>query len=153
MNPTDEVDDLLTRAGARWRADQPSAPEPDLDRMLGGRKRPRAWVPALAAASVAAIAAAALTVLPGGDQRPTADTAPSVAQSNQTGTPAVRTEQTGRSNDDLLVRPGDKVEVSGEVIAAPGKPVVFCPPRITPPWATCPARSRRPVARRTSPSR
>ena len=41
MNPTDEVDDLLTRAGARWRADQPSAPEPDLDRMLGGRKRPR----------------------------------------------------------------------------------------------------------------
>ena len=72
MNPTDEVDDLLTRAGARWRADQPSAPEPDLERMLGGCRRPRGWVPALAAASVAAIAAAALTVLPGGDKEPVA---------------------------------------------------------------------------------
>jgi hypothetical protein len=126
MNPTDEVDDLLTRAGARWRADQSSAPEPDLERMLGGRRRPRAWVPALAAASVAAIAAAALTVLPDGGQDPTTGTTPSVAQSNQPETPQVRTEQTGQPNDDLLVRPGDKVQAGGEIIAVPGQAPVFC---------------------------
>lgn len=124
MNPTDEVDDLLTRAGARWRADQPSVPEPDLERMLGGRRRPRAWVPALAAASVVAIAAAALSVLPNGGEAP----APPTAQSNQAETPQVRAEGTTPSNDDLLVRPGDKVQVSGDIIAVPGKPVVFCPP-------------------------
>ncbi|MFI7064141.1 hypothetical protein ACIBL3_24350 [Kribbella sp. NPDC050124] len=116
MNPTDEVDDLLARAGARWRADQPSAPEPDLDRIMGGRRRPRAWVPALAAASVAAIAAAALTVLPGGNQEPTAgtsETPQSFAEGNQ---------------DDLLVRDGDRVRVGGQVIAVPGKDPVYCPP-------------------------
>ncbi|WP_433161145.1 hypothetical protein [Kribbella sp. CA-247076] len=126
MNPTDEVDDLLRRAGARWRADQPSAPEPDLDRMLAGRRRPRAWVPALAAASVAAIAAAALTVLPGG-REPT----PPVAESNQSQTPQLRTAQAAPSNDDLLVRPGDRVQVSGEIIAEPGKAPVFCTPHVT----------------------
>jgi hypothetical protein len=129
MKPTDEVDDLLTRAGARWRADQPSAPEPDLDRMLGGRRRPRGWVPALAAASVAAIAAAALTVLPGGDKERPAGTPPSVAQSNQLETAQVRTEQTGPSNDDLLVHPGDKVQAGGEIIAVPGQDAVFCSSR------------------------
>jgi hypothetical protein len=127
MNPTDEVDDLLTRAGARWRADQPSAPEPDLERMLGGRRRPRAWVPALAAASVAAIAAAVLTVLPDGGQKPIAtgdsSTPQSVAQGNQPTAPADPT------NDQLLVRPGDKVEAGGEIIAAPGQAPVFCPSR------------------------
>jgi hypothetical protein len=145
MNPTDEVDDLLTRAGARWRADQPSAPEPDVERMLGGRRRPRAWVPALAAASVAAIAAAALTVLPNGGQP---DPAPPVAQSNQAETPQIRTEQSAPSNDDLLIHPGDKVQVSGEVIAVPGKAAVFCPSRFRTligylpgkePAPTCPA--------------
>ncbi|MEU4604372.1 hypothetical protein AB0F43_15430 [Kribbella sp. NPDC023972] len=128
MNPTDEVDDLLTRAGVRWRADQPSAPEPDLERMLGGRRN-RAWVPALAAASVAAIAAAALTVLPEGGPEPTAGPSQSVAQSNQ---PEARTVQSGSSNDDLLIRPGDKVQVSGDVIAVPGKAPVFCPPLAKP---------------------
>ena len=122
MNPTDEVDDLLTRAGARWRADQPSPPEPDLDHILGGHRGPRRWVPALAAASVAAIAAAALTVLPGGSHRPTgtpastSDTPQSFAQGNQ------------QPNDALLVKPGDKVQVSGQVIAVPGKAAVFCAP-------------------------
>jgi hypothetical protein len=143
MNPSDEVDELLTRAGARWRADQPSAPEPDLDHILGGHRRPRRWVPALAAASVAAIAAAALIVLPGGSKEQVAgpaDTSQSVAQSNQ---PAA-----GASKDDQLIRPGDKVQVSGEVIAAPGKSPVFCPPLAKPavgylpgqePAPTCPA--------------
>ncbi|MEV5964134.1 hypothetical protein AB0L70_20360 [Kribbella sp. NPDC051952] len=120
MNPTDEVDDLLTRAGARWRADQPSAPEPDLDQLVNGRRRPRRWVPALAAASVAAIAAAALTVLPDGSGQsaatPPGGSEQAFAPSNQT------------PNDDLLVKPGDKVRVSGRVVAAPGKPAVFCAP-------------------------
>ena len=136
MNPTDEVDDLLTRAGARWRADQPSPPEPDLEHLLTGGRRPRRWVPALAAASVAVIAAAALTVFPGGDK----GTAPSttgqtVAEGNQA------------PNDDLLVRDGDMVEVGGQVIVAPGQDVVFCAPYPQPlpeppakrPAPSCPA--------------
>lgn len=116
MNPTDEVDDLLTRAGSRWRADQPSPPEPDLDHILNGGNRPRRWIPALAAASIAAIAATALAVLPQDSPKSgPGDASTSVAQGNQT--PA---------NDDLLVRPGDKVQISGQVIAAPGKVPVVC---------------------------
>lgn len=117
MNPTDKVDDLLAKAGAQWRADQPSAPEPDLDRMLN-HKRPRRWVPALAAASVAAIAIAALTVLPGGSE-------PSVAPSTEK--PAVA-QGNSKDPDSLLVRNGDRVEMSGEVIAAPGKSPIYCAP-------------------------
>lgn len=107
---------------------------------MGGRRRPRAWVPALAAASVAAIAAAALTVLPGGEQEPTAgpattsETPQSFAEGNQ---------------DDLLVRDGDRVRVGGQVIAVPGKDPVFCPPLPQPaigwpkgnePAPSCPAQ-------------
>ena len=117
MNPTDKVDDLLAKAGAQWRADQPSAPEPDLDRVLH-HKRPRRWVPALAAASVAAIATAALTVLPGGSE-------PSVAPSTEK--PPVA-QGNGSDPDTLLVRNGDRVEMSGEVIAAPGKSPIYCAP-------------------------
>ncbi|MFI6833421.1 hypothetical protein ACIBG5_40335 [Kribbella sp. NPDC050241] len=133
MNPTDEVDDLLTRAGARWRADQPSAPEPDLEHILGGRRPPRRWVPALAAASVAAIAAAALTVLPDGGQDPaavppaTGDTQQAFAQGNQASTPMPGATQPDPVNDKLLVRAGDKVQAGGEVIAVQGQEPVFCP--------------------------
>jgi hypothetical protein len=122
MKPTDEIDDLLTRAGARWRADQEAPPEPDLEYMLtGGRKPRRRWVPALAAASVAVVAAGVLTVLPSpkpADQAtnpPTAGSPQPFAQGNQ-------------ANDELLVKPGDKVQVSGRIIAAPGKTPVFCLP-------------------------
>ncbi|TCO45446.1 hypothetical protein EV646_10868 [Kribbella antiqua] len=140
MNPTDEVDELLTRAGARWRADQPSAPEPDLDHILGGHRRPRRWVPALAAASVAAIAAAALIVLPDGGKEPLAGTSQSVAESKQ---PA--SAQGEQANDDLLIRPGDKVQVSGQVIAAPGKAPVFCPPLPTPSIGYLPGKEPAPT--------
>jgi hypothetical protein len=144
MNPTDEVDDLLTRAGARWRADQPSAPEPDLQRILGGRRRSRVWIPALAAASVAALAAAALTILPGGDKEPVAGMGDSGGSQ-----PVANGNQTEATNDDKLIRAGDKVHVSGEVIAAPGKPPVFCAPLAKPaigylpgkePAPSCPAQ-------------
>ena len=137
MNPTDEVDELLTRSGARWRADQPSPPEPDLDHILGGGRRPRRWVPALAAASVAAIAAAALTVLPDGSRQPDAgppaagDAPKPFAQGNQQSTPATGATQPDPANDKLLVKAGDKVQVNGEVIAAPGQAPVFCPTRPT----------------------
>ncbi|TDD15472.1 hypothetical protein E1218_31460 [Kribbella turkmenica] len=143
MNPTDEVDELLTQAGARWRAGQASAPEPDLDRIMGGRRRPRAWVPALAAASVAAIAAAALIVLPGGDKEP-------VAGPVTTGGP---TGSLARGNqaphDELLVRDGDRVRVGGRVIAVPGHDPVYCPslphpaigwPKGGEPAPSCPAQ-------------
>jgi len=114
MNPSDEVDDFLAEAGAQWRAGQPSPPEPDLGRITGGGRRPPRWVPALAAAGVAAIAAGALVVLPGSGDSQVTGPEQTVAQSNDPGA--------------LVVRDGDRVEVSGEVIAAPGRPVVFCTP-------------------------
>ena len=111
MKPTDEVDDLLAKAGARWRADQPSAPEPDLDRILRRNRNARRWVPVLAAASVAVIATAALVFLPDKDE---AVPPPPVASSNK---------------DDQVVRNGDKVEVDGQVYAAVGASAgVYCAP-------------------------
>ncbi|TDO35660.1 hypothetical protein EV643_12271 [Kribbella sp. VKM Ac-2527] len=116
MKPTDEVDDLLAQAGARWRAGQPPAPEPDLQRITGPRKpkwrEPKRWVPVLAAASVAAIATAALIVLPGNGDHET------VAPSNET----------PPREHPMQVRAGDKVQVTGQVVAAPGAPVYYCIP-------------------------
>ncbi|WP_020385735.1 hypothetical protein [Kribbella catacumbae] len=132
MNPTDKVDDLLAKAGAEWRAGQPSAPEPDLDRITGAKtsaqKRRRWVVPALAAASVAAIATAALIVLPDG-QEPTVAPPPNT-KAVPTPMTAGGTVQAGKpSPDDLLVRNGDRVEVNGGIIAAPGQQPVYCPSR------------------------
>jgi hypothetical protein len=115
MKPTDEIDDLLTRAGARWRADQDAPPEPDLEYMLTGGRKPRRWVPALAAASVAVVAAGIIAVLPNQQDRPQSPPQ-SFAQGNH------------EPNDELLVKPGDKVQVSGGIIAVPGKTPVFCAP-------------------------
>jgi hypothetical protein len=120
MKPTDEVDDLLTRAGARWRADQ-DAPEPDLGFIQ--RKRSRRWVPVVAAATVAVIGAGLLAAFP--EHRSAGPVVSPrvvelVAHSNE------------QANDALLVKPGDKVRVSGQVIAAPGKQPVFCAPQIDP---------------------
>ncbi|MFF0264272.1 hypothetical protein [Kribbella sp. NPDC004536] len=108
MNPVDEMDDLLRRAGARWRADQELPPEPDLEHIVHGKRK--SWIPALAAAGVAVIAAATLAVLPNhNDPTPAAQPADS-------------------TTDPLLVKPGDKVRVSGQVIAVPGKTPVYCAP-------------------------
>jgi hypothetical protein len=147
MKQTDEVDDLLTRAGARWRADQEAPPEPDLDRMLsGGRGSRRRWVPALAAASVAVIGAGLLTVLPNNDPSPESSTAAPPTAPAASVTPGAR-QPFAEGNDKWLVKPGDKVQVSGEIIAAPGKVPVFCPPLMKPaigyppgkePAPTCP---------------
>lgn len=132
MSPTDEVDDLLTEAGATWRAGQPSPPEPDLDRIIRPKK-PRRWVvPALAAASVAAIATAAIVYLPDRNDEP-----PSVAQGKQSA--AEGKQPTGQGSiaaaqakkHPLQVRNGDRVQVSGKVVAAPNKPVVYCLPVVS----------------------
>ena len=117
MNQTDEVDDLLARAGARWRADQQAPPEPDLEYMLSSGRKNRRWVPALAAASVAVVAAGVISVLP--DPGP-----PATPATPATGAP----QALAQGNDKWLVKPGDKVQVSGEIIAVPGKPPVFCAP-------------------------
>lgn len=158
MNPTDKVDDLLAKAGAQWRATQPSAPEPDLDRITGagagvgteakaeiGERKRRWLVPTLAAASVAAIAVAALTVLPNHGE-PAVAPAPSgnvpalsgnVPASGSTalvpsGTPQIVEGAVPgkRSTGDLLVRNGDKVEVDGTILVAPGQDPVFCAPQL-----------------------
>lgn len=121
----DEVDTLLRAAGAAWRAAQPGPPQPDLTRLRSSRPRVR-WVPVLAAASVAAIAVAvAVTVLPdrSGSSGPVAG---------------------GGGAAQYLVRDGDRVEVTGKVIAAPERPVVYCAPLAGPGLAgddapSCPA--------------
>src|SRR5690348_2866356 len=113
MNPVDEMDDLLNRAGARWRADQELPPEPDLEHVVHGRRK--SWIPALAAASVAVIAAGLLAVLPN--------------HNDASGTvPAPAAQPADNTSDALLVKHGDKVRVSGQVIAVPGKTPVFCAP-------------------------
>jgi hypothetical protein len=116
MKQTDEVDDLLTRAGARWRADQEAPPEPDLEYMLSGGRKRRRWVPALAAASVAVVAAGIVTALPEPADHPANNPAPTSPQAFAQG------------NDQFLVKPGDKVQVSGQIIAVPGQTPVFCAP-------------------------
>ncbi|MEU4394704.1 hypothetical protein [Kribbella sp. NPDC023855] len=126
MKPTDKVDDLLTKAGAQWRASQPSAPEPDLDRITGTQPKRRWLVPTLAAASVAAIATAALIVLPGGTEPAVAP--PPSAPKVMEGEPRSVQPTAGQPGaDGLLVRDGDKVEINGRIVAAPGKDPVFCP--------------------------
>lgn len=126
MNPTDKVDDQLAKAGAQWRASQPSAPEPDLDRITGGKHPKRRWlIPTLAAASVAAIATAVLVVLPD-DQKPAVAPPPSKAAPQA----AEGSVTAGKpSADDLLVRNGDKVQTDGLVIVTPGQDPIFCAPQ------------------------
>jgi hypothetical protein len=163
MNPIDRpdtVDDLLRQAGAQWRAEQPPAPEPDLDRITTGTNSsgngPRRWVPALAAASVAAIAAVTLTVLPDTGRQPVQQSAPQLGPASlppagptpQAVESVAQGNQPVGSNDDLLVRNGDKVHLSGEIIAAPNTAPIFCASHPIPmigylpgsaPKPTCPA--------------
>lgn len=121
MNPTDKVDDLLAKAGAEWRARQPSAPEPDQDRLVQP-KGTRRWVPLLAAAAVGAIATGIL-VLPDGKEPAVA---PPVSPATAAGTPTTASGPQSTKAEDLLVRNGDKVQADGTVIAAPGQDPVLC---------------------------
>ncbi|MFC9690463.1 hypothetical protein ACFTSF_18085 [Kribbella sp. NPDC056951] len=144
MKPIDEIDDLLTRAGAQWRADEPSAPEPDLERITGASRRPQRWVPVLAAASVVAVAAVTLSLLPNGTPATPQSGPPAPATPEAVQSFANRNEPTG-SNDDLLVRDGSKVRVSGQVIAAPNVAPVFCPDRPIPTIGYLPGKAPAPT--------
>jgi hypothetical protein len=107
-----EIDDLLVREGARWRADQPPPPEPDLHRLTARSTRHRRTLTVtLAAASATAIAFGAVALFgagPGGT-RP-APPGPSAAQAISR----------------LVVADGDRVQVTSWVLAIPGKSVIMC---------------------------
>jgi hypothetical protein len=130
---TDDMDHVLTDAGARWRATQPAPPEPVVPRDTQLRRR--RWLAVTATAAGVAIVTAGAAVL-------TTHTRPLPASTGPNG-PAARVDPAT-----LVVRNGDLVEASGKVIAAPGKPVVLCPPLAEPaigylpgkePAPTCPA--------------
>jgi hypothetical protein len=124
---SDPIDDMLHRTGQRWRDAQPAAPTPDHHRWhtpahtySGWR---RGWIPVTAAAVVTAVIAAtgyALTRGPAPLAVP-----PSAPQS----TPAP-SGASARPPDPttLIVRDGDKVTVTGVVLAKPGQPVKLCAP-------------------------
>lgn len=147
--PPDEMDQLLRRAGANWRAGQPPAPEPDFARIrpphrLGPARR---WAPVLAAAAVVAVAGA-IAILPGGSGGvgPVATPTSTAPRSGNTSGTVV---DGGPAQAGLVVHDGETVEMSGQVIARPGKAVVMCPslptgyPAYPPgqePAPTCPAR-------------
>ncbi|HVQ96635.1 MAG TPA: hypothetical protein VMU51_36805 [Mycobacteriales bacterium] len=118
---TDDMDELLRADAQRWQAAQPAPPRPDLARLAAARP-PGRWQPLAAAAAVVLLAGGAVvaaTTLGGpdgsGTNRP--DVAPvAVALKPR---PALRT---------LLVRDGDRVAGTGQVLALPGRPVRFCAP-------------------------
>lgn len=77
----------------------------------------RRWMPALAAVSVALIATVAAVILPD-SSAPEPGAGPPTGHANP---------NTAAGQSRLLVREGDLVEVSGTVVAAPGRPVVYRP--------------------------
>jgi hypothetical protein len=115
------MDELLRADAQRWQAAQPAPPRPDLARLAAARP-PGRWQPLAAAAAVVLLAGGAVlaaTTL-GGSAGPPAngpDVAPVAAA--VTPPPALRT---------LLVRDGDRVAGTGQVLALPGRPVRFCAP-------------------------
>jgi hypothetical protein len=124
MNPTDKVDDLLAKAGADWRGAQPSAPEPELDRIVQP-KRTRRWVPLLAAAAVGAIATG-IVVLPDGKEPAVAPPVTPASAAGKGATPGSSLGPQSGTAEEMLVRNGDRVVADGEVIAVPGKDPVLC---------------------------
>ncbi|WP_427889760.1 hypothetical protein ACQHIV_40340 [Kribbella sp. GL6] len=134
MKPVDEVEELLERAGARWRREQqlPPGPEgepafgtgaaPVVESVVGAERRVsgrwRRWVvPAVAAVGVGLLAAGVVAVVP----EHVAAGGGGAAMDSQ-----LPASQAQGGNESLLVKPGDRVQVSGLVIAAPGRTPVFC---------------------------
>ena len=109
----DELDTILRDAGRTWREHQPPPPAVDPGRFRTRRSRAR-WVPVLAAACVAAIVLAVAVIR-------LTDRSGSVGPVESPG-----------DRPSYLVRNGDRVEVTGQVIAATGKPVIYCPPLASP---------------------
>lgn len=118
---TDPIDDMLRRAGQRWRDTQPAAPAPDLH---ARPSRPvsawrSGWLPVTAAAFATAVIAATGFALTRGPA-PLA-VAPNAGQPTSATTAA--TQAVG-----LIVRDGDTVNVTGIVLAKPGQPIKLCAP-------------------------
>ena len=100
---TDDVEDLLVREGAAWRAAQ-LPPFTDVDPTTFDRRPRRRWQPLIAAAAVLAIAMAGGLI---------------ASQAAQTPAPA-------GASPGAVVRDGDRVTGQGVLYAAPGKPVRMC---------------------------
>lgn len=97
------LDRLLSEDGARWRAAQPAAPDPDP--ALFTRSRRARWQPLAAAAAVVLVAAGAVGL---SAARRSADPPPAAASPG------------------AIVRDGDRVAGQGTVIARPGEAVQLC---------------------------
>ena len=105
-----DVDDLLTRAGARWRAAQPPPPDPDLTGLTGrSPRRPKARIlpPLVAAAAVVVVAAGALVAL---DRDPAPPPGP---------VPAAPPDP-DRYGGEQIVHVGDRVVADGFVVRDDG---------------------------------
>ncbi|MET9634267.1 hypothetical protein ABZX92_43120 [Lentzea sp. NPDC006480] len=99
---TDPVDELLHEEGARWRAEQPPAPRPDVTRW-----RNRRWLTVAVAAGVVLIAAGGVHAI----TRPAESVPFGVAEDSS-----------------LVVREGAEVEATGRIT---GTPMRFCAPAAT----------------------
>jgi hypothetical protein len=111
-----DVDELLRADGRRWRGAQPAPPEPDMRRIATARAL--RWQPLAAAA-------AALVVLVGAAVIGLAATHRGHLPTTGPGSP----RPSGPVPlDRLVIRDGDLIATSGQVLALPGKPVRFCPP-------------------------
>jgi hypothetical protein len=120
-DPDRRLDERLAADGARWRAAQPAAPEPDPARLTATR-RPR-WQPLAAAAAVVAVAAggvAGVTL-----SRRATDSPPAGRVTGQTAGPALDPSD--------IVRDGDRVAGQGLFFAPPDGPVRLCGPLGGPP--------------------
>lgn len=126
-----DLDERLADAGRTWRAQQPPPPEPDLARLA--RRRWRPIVPVAASVlAVAVVVATVLLVRSGSDRHSTA-TATKSPSATSSG-PSVTGMPGGQSP--LVLRDGDTAEASGQVYAARGKPVQFCPQNPAPTFSS-----------------
>jgi hypothetical protein len=131
---TDPIDDMLTDAGRQWRAGQPEPPEPDTARWSARPSRSRRFLPVLAAAAVTVAVAGTAVVLASRPDR--------TGDPNRT-YPGLTDPVAAAAAETLVVRDGDTVQASGDVLSLPGEPVRFCAPAPIPlsggggPEATC----------------
>lgn len=119
---THDVDELLHQAGARWRAEQSPPAEPSLVGAPAPRWRRHATVLA-AAAAVAVVVTAALIGSRAFSHKRAVTPAPADSAT------VVPTHEPSPSVDPaaLVIHDGNTAEAIGQVVAAPGKPVLFCP--------------------------
>lgn len=126
-----DLDQRLADAGRAWRAEQPPPAEPDLARLT--RRHLRPVVPV--AASVLAVAVVVGTVLLVRSSSARHSTAPATKPPSTTLSGPSVTGNPGRQSP-LVLNDGDTAEASGQVYAARGKPVQFCPQDPTPTFSS-----------------